>query len=163
MLNADLCPMITHLKPGDKAPDFNAVDENGKTVNLADYSGGKLVIFFYPHDLTPTCTVQACNLRDNIDSLKDHGIKVIGISEDAPKKHQKFIAKHELPFTLVADTEHSALKAYGVWGAKKFMGRNYIGTHRTTFLINEDGTIRDVIKKVKAKDHSSQIIESFTN
>lgn len=155
--------MITHLKAGDSAPDFQGLDEDGKPISLSDYSGERLVLYFYPHDLTPTCTVQACNLRDNMSSLKEHGIKIIGVSEDDGKKHQKFIAKHKLSFPLIADTNHEVLKAYGVWGPKKFMGREFTGTHRTTFLINEEGKIHDVIKKVKSKEHSLQIIESFTN
>jgi peroxiredoxin Q/BCP len=155
--------MITHLNPGDPAPDFSGLDEEGKAISLKDYAGKKLALYFYPHDLTPTCTVQACNLRDNLSSLKKHGIEVVGVSEDDGKKHQKFIGKHKLTFPLIADTEHEVLKAYGVWGQKKFMGREYIGTHRTTFLINEEGKIHDVIKKVKSKVHSEQIMESFTN
>ncbi len=151
--------MITHLNPGDLAPDFNEKNQDNKQCTLADYANTILVLFFYPHDLTPTCTVEACNLRDNYSELADMGISVLGVSEDTPQKHQKFIAKHALTFDLIADTEHTMLKAYGVWGNKKFMGREFDGTHRTTFIIGKDGRIIDVIKKVKSKDHATQIVE----
>ena len=151
--------MITHLEPGDQAPDFCELDQNNKKRALADFAGKILVLYFYPHDLTPTCTVEACNFRDNFKDLKKKGIVVLGVSEDSVAKHQKFISKHELPFDLIADVDHNMLKAYGVWGNKKFMGREYDGTHRTTFLIGVDGKIIDVIKKVKSKIHSEQITE----
>ena len=151
--------MITHLEPGDKAPDFYELDQNDKKRSLSDFSGKILVLYFYPHDMTPTCTVEACNFRDNFNDLKKKGIVVLGVSEDTADKHQKFISKHELPFDLIADVDHNMLKAYGVWGNKKFMGREYDGTHRTTFLIGSDGKIIDVIKKVKSKIHSEQIME----
>ncbi|MFT5185221.1 MAG: peroxiredoxin Q/BCP [Flavobacteriales bacterium] len=151
--------MITQLNPGDQAPDFCEIDQNDQKRALADYSGKILVLYFYPHDLTPTCTVEACNFRDNYSDLKKKGIVVLGVSEDAATKHQKFISKHELPFDLIADVDRAMLKAYGVWGNKKFMGREYDGTHRTTFIIGGDGKIIDVIKKVKSKIHSEQIME----
>lgn len=155
--------MITHLKAGDDAPDFEALDEEGNNIRFSDYLGGKVALYFYPHDLTPTCTTQACNIRDNMADLKNQGIRVIGISEDDPKLHRKFKSKFKLPFELISDPDHNALEAYGVWGPKKFMGRDLIATHRTTFLINEQGKIHDVIKNVRSKIHSEQIIESFTN
>jgi thioredoxin-dependent peroxiredoxin len=151
--------MITHLNPGDLAPDFNEKNQDNKQCALADYSGSILVLFFYPHDLTPTCTVEACNLRDNYKELLSMGISVLGVSEDTAEKHQKFISKHDLTYDLIADNERTMLKAYGVWGNKKFMGREFDGTHRTTFIIGKDGKIIDVIKKVKSKIHTAQILE----
>lgn len=146
------------LKPGEKAPAFNGKDQDGNTVSLDDFKGSKLVIYFYPKDNTPGCTAQACDLRDNYSALLKNGYKVIGISADSEKSHQKFIAKYELPFPLLADTEKEILKAYGVWGPKKFMGRTYDGIHRTTFVIDEDGIITEVIQKVDTKNHTAQII-----
>ena len=153
---------MTHLKPGDPAPDFSAPDQNGNTLTLGDFKGQKLVLFFYPHDMTPTCTVEACNLRDHYAELQKAGYAILGVSEDSEAKHQKFIAKHELPYPLIADTEHQLLQAYGVWGEKKFMGKIYDGTHRTTFVIDEKGAIQQVITKVKSKIHAEQILESVT-
>ena len=147
------------LKPGTKAPAFKAKDQNGDTVSLKDYAGKKVALFFYPHDNTPTCTVEACNLRDNYGALKNAGIEVIGVSTDDEKSHKKFEAKHQLPFTLIADPEQKIVDAYGVWGLKKFMGKEFDGTHRTTFLIDEKGMITHVIEKVKSKEHASQILE----
>ncbi len=149
---------MTQLKPGDKAPAFSAKDQDGKTVSLSDFSGSKLVIYFYPKDNTPGCTTQACNLRDNYDALLKNGYKVLGVSADGEKSHQKFIEKFKLPFPLLADTEKEMLKAYGVWGPKKFMGRSFDGIHRTTFVIDEQGVISEVITKVDTKDHTSQIM-----
>ena len=140
--------MITHLKEGDKAPNFEGLDQDGNTVKLSDYKGKKLVLYFYPKDNTPTCTVESCNLRDNETLLKSKGFEIIGVSPDSQKKHQNFIKKHSLPFPLIADTELEVIKAYGVWGRKKFMGREYDGLHRTTFVVGEDGTIERVFKKV---------------
>jgi len=149
---------MTTLKPGDKAPDFKGKDENGKEINLTDFKGNKLVIYFYPKDSTPGCTSQACNLRDNYDVLLSKGYKVVGVSADSEKSHQKFIEKNNLPFPLIADTEKEILKAFGVWGPKKFMGKTYDGIHRTTFVIDEKGVIEEVIEKVNTKDHVAQII-----
>jgi thioredoxin-dependent peroxiredoxin len=149
---------MTTLKPGDKAPDFKGKDENGKEIKLADYKGNKLVIYFYPKDSTPGCTSQACNLRDNYDVLLSKGYKVVGVSADSEKSHQKFIEKNNLPFPLIADTEKEILKAFGVWGPKKFMGKTYDGIHRTTFVIDEKGVIEEVISKVDTKNHTTQII-----
>lgn len=149
---------MTTLQPGDKAPDFNAKDQNGNPITLADFAGSKLVIYFYPKDSTPGCTSQACNLRDNYDLLLSKGYKVVGVSADSEKSHQKFIEKHELPFPLIADTEKEVIKAYGVWGPKKFMGKTNDGIHRTTFVIDEQGVIEEVIAKVKTKEHTAQII-----
>lgn len=149
---------MTTLKPGDKAPDFKGKDENGKEIKLADFKGNKLVIYFYPKDSTPGCTSQACNLRDNYDVLLSKGYKVVGVSADSEKSHQKFIEKNNLPFPLIADTEKEILKAFGVWGPKKFMGKTYDGIHRTTFVIDEKGVIEEVIEKVDTKNHTTQII-----
>ena len=148
------------LKVGDKAPDWVGKDEEGKKISLAQFKGKKLVLYFYPKDNTPTCTVQACNLRDERQVLKDNGYEVVGVSADGERKHQNFINKFELNFPLVADTEKELIKAYGVWGWKKFMGREYEGIIRTTFVIDEQGMIEKIINKVKAKQHSEQILES---
>ncbi|MFP4288401.1 MAG: thioredoxin-dependent thiol peroxidase [Bacteroidales bacterium] len=147
------------MKAGDKAPDFKGKDQNGNDVSLTDFAGNKLVIYFYPKDNTPGCTSQACNLRDNYDLLLSKGYKVLGVSADSEKSHQKFIEKNSLPFPLIADTEKEIIKAYGVWGPKKFMGKEYDGIHRTTFVIDENGVVEEVIEKVKTKDHTAQIIE----
>lgn len=152
---------MTNLQKGDIAPTFKANDQNGKAISLSDYTGKKVALYFYPKDMTPGCTNQACNLRDNYSSLEKEGVVILGVSPDDETRHQKFIDKHELPFPLIADTEHEVIKAYGVWGPKKFMGKEYDGLHRTTFLINEDGEIHDVIKKPKTKAHAEEILESF--
>ncbi len=149
---------MTHLKKGDKAPAFTGEDQNGKTISLNSYKGSKIVLYFYPKDNTPGCTAQACNLRDNYDSLLSKGYKVIGISADTQQSHQKFIEKHSLPFPLIADTEKAIIKDYGVWGPKKFMGKSYDGIHRTTFVIDEQGIIEEIIEKVKTKEHANQIL-----
>lgn len=149
---------MTHLKVGDKAPDFSGLIQNEETVSLATYKGSKLVLYFYPKDNTPGCTTQACNLSDNYDLLLSKGYKVLGVSPDSAKKHTKFIEKFSLPFDLLADTERETLNAYGVWGLKKFMGREYDGVHRTTFIIDENGLIEDIIAKVKTKEHTTQIL-----
>ncbi len=150
---------MTHLKVGDKAPNFEGKDENGNTISLANYKGKKLVLFFYPKDNTPTCTVEACNLRDNYDDLKAQGYELLGVSPDSMRKHTNFIKKFDLPYPLLADTDRSALETYGVWGPKKFMGLTFDGVHRTTFVIDEKGKIEKIIAKVKAKMHSEQIVE----
>jgi len=146
------------LKEGDKAPNFNGVDENGNKLSLADYSGKKLILYFYPKDLTPGCTVESCNLRDNYNNLLKTGFDVVGVSADDEMKHLKFIDKHDLPFHLLADVDKKVINDYGVWGPKKFMGKVYEGIHRTTFIINESGMIEKVIKKVKTKEHTEQIL-----
>lgn len=153
--------MIT-LKEGDKALAFKGKDQNGNTIQLKDFKGKKVVLYFYPEDNTPTCTVQACNLRDNYALLQQHGFTVIGISPDAAAKHKKFEAKFDLPFTLIADTEHAIIDAYGVWGEKQLYGRKYMGLHRTTFVINEKGIITKIFLKPKSKQHAEEIIEAMT-
>ena len=149
------------LKPGAKAPDFAVKDQNGHTVSLKDFKGKRVALYFYPKDNTPTCTEQACNLRDNIALLKKAGITVIGVSVDSERKHQNFIQKFSLPFPLLADTDHQLVDAYGVWGEKMLFGRKYMGTFRVTFLIDEKGKIAHVIDKVDAKDHAGQIIAAW--
>lgn len=150
---------MTTLKAGDKAPNFEGLNEKGETIKLSDFKGTKLVLFFYPKDNTPGCTAEACSLRDNFSSLKKAGYALLGVSPDSPKKHQNFINKFDFPFSLLADTELETIKAYGIWGLKKFMGREYEGVHRTTFIIDEKGKIERVIAKVKTKDHAAQILE----
>lgn len=149
---------MTHLKEGDQAPDFSGPNQNGETVSLGDFKGQKLVIFFYPKDNTPTCTEEACNLRDNYGLLKKNGYAVVGVSADSQRKHQNFIKKFDLPFPLIADTEQTMLNAYGVWGEKQMFGKKYMGIFRTTFVVDEKGKIERVIGKVTAKDHAAQIL-----
>jgi len=151
------------LKAGEKAPDFSAIDQNEKTITLSEFLGKKVVLYFYPKDNTPGCTVQACNLRDHSSDLSKRGIQVIGVSADSALKHQKFIEKFSLPFPLIADENHDVLNKYGVWGEKKFMGKIYDGIHRTTFIINERGIIDAVILKPKTKFHSEEILEILDN
>jgi peroxiredoxin Q/BCP len=148
---------MTTLQNGDKAPNFSALDNKGNTVSLADFQGKKLVLFFYPKANTPGCTMEACDLRDNYQSFLAKGYAVLGASADSAKKQQNWIDKHELPFPLLADEDKSVIQAFGVWGPKKFMGREYEGIHRTTFVIDEQGVIENVIRKVKTKEHSAQI------
>jgi len=150
--------MSTVLKEGDKAPAFSGLDQNGKKVALKDFKGKKLALYFYPQDGTPTCTVQACNLRDHYPALQKAGYDVVGVSPDDVKKHKKFETKHELPFTLIADTSHEILEKYGVWGEKMLYGRKYMGVIRTTFLIDEKGKIERIIAKPKSKEHASEIL-----
>ena len=147
------------LKIGDKAPEINSIDENGEVITLEQFKGKKVVLYFYPKDMTPGCTVQSCNLRDNYQTLLDNGYVVLGCSADNPERHQKFITKHDLPFPLISDENKEVINAYGVWGPKKFMGRTYDGIHRTTFVIDANGTIEDIITKVKIKAHAEQIIK----
>ncbi len=146
------------LKPGDKAPDFKVKDQNGVTVSLSDFKDKKVVLFFYPKDNTPGCTAEACNLRDNHKRLQDAGYVVLGISKDSEKSHQKFIDKFELPFTLLSDTEKEVHQKYGTWVEKSMYGRKYMGTARTTFIIDENGIIEKIFEKVKTKDHTAQIL-----
>lgn len=147
------------LKIGDEAPAINSKDENGNNFSLSTLKGKKVVLYFYPKDNTPGCTNQACNLTDNYEELQKRGYEVVGVSADDETKHQKFIAKYNLPFTLLADTDKTVINDYGVWGPKKFMGKEYEGIHRTTFIIDEDGKIEDIIEKVKTKDHTNQILK----
>lgn len=147
------------LQQGDKAPAFKAKDQNGNIVSLADYKGNKVVLFFYPEDDTPTCTVEACNLRDNYGLLKQKGLIVLGVSPDDEKKHKKFEEKYSLPFTMLADTGKKIIDKYGVWGEKNLYGHKYMGLKRTTFLIDEKGKIAHIIKGVRSKNHSQQIID----
>jgi len=149
---------MTHLKEGDKAPDFTILNEDGENISLKDYRGKKLVLFFYPKDDSPGCTKEACNLRDNYRTLQKMGYNVLGVSPDKPAKHRKFIDKYEFQYSLAADTEKEIINAFGLWGPKKFMGRVVTGVHRTTFLINEEGIITNIIAKVKTKDHTQQIV-----
>jgi len=153
---------MTHLKVGDQAPNFSGLTEKGTTVSLADFAGKKLILFFYPKDNTPGCTAAACNLRDNFSALQEKGFELLGVSPDSPKKHQNFINKFEFPFSLLADTELTTLKAFGLWGLKKFMGKEYEGVHRTTFLIDETGKITEIFTKVKTKTHAEQIFDSLS-
>jgi peroxiredoxin Q/BCP len=152
--------MIT-LKEGDKAPVFSGNDQNGKKISLADYKGKKVILYFYPEDDTPTCTIQACNLRDNYSLLKKNGFVILGVSPDEEKKHKKFEAKFDLPFTLIADPQHTIIDKYGVWGEKKLYGREYMGIHRTTFLIDEKGVIRKIFLRPKNKQHAEEIIKTW--
>ena len=152
---------ISHLSVGDSAPDFNSVNQNGKSLCLADYKGSKFVLYFYPRDMTPGCTSQACNLTENFSELTSNGIKVVGVSPDTPEKHLKFIAKYDIAFDLLADEDKSVHKAFGVWGEKKFMGKVFDGTHRTTFLIDDNGVIVEIIAKPKVKEHTAEILLGF--
>jgi thioredoxin-dependent peroxiredoxin len=149
------------LAPGVAAPDFSVKDQNGKMVSLHDYKGKKVVLYFYPKDNTPTCTQQACNLRDNIALLKKKGIIVLGVSVDSERKHQNFIKKFSLPFPLLADVEHKLVEAYDVWGEKTLFGVRYMGIHRVTYLIDEQGKIAHVIDKVASRDHAAQILKAW--
>lgn len=151
--------MAITLQEGDKAPAFTGRDENGNKLSLKDFKGKKLVLYFYPEDDTPTCTVQACNLRDNYAALQQQGYTVIGISPDDEKKHQKFKSKYNLPFTLIADPEHKIIDVYGVWGEKNLYGRKYMGLHRTTFVINEKGIIEKIMRKPRSKQQAEDILK----
>ena len=149
---------MIQLKKGDKAPAISAIDQHGNAISLEHYSGKKVILYFYPKDDTPGCTAEACNLRDNYSSLINKGFDVIGVSPDAGKAHLKFIEKYNLPFRLIADTDKKVAEDFGVWGLKKFMGKEYMGVNRTTFIIDEDGLLIDVIEKVDTKNHAAQII-----
>lgn len=150
---------MTNLKKGDTAPKFKAKDQNGEEIALSDYKGKKVVLYFYPKDMTPGCTNQACNLRDNYELLKKDGVEILGVSPDGEELHQKFIGKYDLPFSLIADSDKELINSYGVWGPKKFMGKEFDGVYRTTFLIDEEGKIYDIINKPKVKKHSEEILE----
>lgn len=149
---------MSKLKVGDKAPAIKAIDQNGKEITLNQFKGKKVVLYFYPKDDTPGCTKEACSFRDNHKKLEKKGYVVLGVSVDNEKSHQKFITKHELPFTLIADTEHKVVEDYGVWGLKKFMGREYMGTNRTTFVISDRGIIERIIEKVDTEEAAEQIL-----
>lgn len=149
------------LKEGDKAPDFEIKDQDGMTHLLSHYKGKKIILYFYPKDLTPGCTTQSCNLRDNYTDLKKKGFEVIGVSADTEKKHLQFIEKHDLPFSLLSDTDKKLINAYGVWGPKKFMGKLFDGINRTTFVIDERGIIIKKIDKVVTKSHTEQILSEL--
>ena len=151
------------VKEGVTAPAFKTTDENGENVSLKDLRGQKVVLYFYPKDDTPGCTKEACSFRDAFSKFKKRDIKILGISPDNEKSHQKFITKYKLPFTLLADKDHTIADAYGVWGEKKFMGRTYMGIHRTTFLIDEKGKIKRVFEKVKPEDHADEVLEAFAD
>lgn len=146
------------LKVGDTAPDFAVNDQNGEPVKLSDFKGKKVVLYFYPKDNTPGCTAEACNLRDNYEALQKKGYVVLGVSKDSEKSHQKFIEKYDLPFSLLADTDLDIHEKYGTWVEKSMYGKKYMGTARSTFLIDEEGKIEEIIEKVKTKDHAAQIL-----
>jgi len=150
---------MTTLKIGDKAPGFSGIDQNGSTVELKDYKGKKVVLFFYPKASTPGCTAEACDLQNNIDRFVAQNYQVIGVSADSQKRQLNFAVKNNLQYPLIADEDKVVINAYGVWGPKKFMGKEFDGIHRTTFIINEDGLIEDIIAKVKTKEHSTQILK----
>lgn len=150
---------MTTLKKGDKAPDFSGIDQDGKAHKLSDYKGKKVILFFYPKANTPGCTNEACDLRDNFERFVDNNYELIGVSGDNQKSQAKFRDKYELPFPLLADENKDVIHAFGVWGPKKFMGREYEGIHRTTFIIDEEGVIEEVIEKVKTKEHAAQILK----
>ena len=151
---------MTHLKVGDKAPNFEAQDQDGNTIKLSDYKGKKLVVFFYPKANTPGCTAEACDLRDHYKELQDAGYSLLGVSADTEKSQRNFSEKFEFPFPLLADVDKEVINAFGVWGPKQFMGKEYDGIHRKTFIIDENGTVERVIDKVKTKEHASQILET---
>lgn len=154
---------MKHLKLDQPAPTFTAIDQNGSKISLSDYSGRPVVIYFYPKDNTPGCTAQACNLRDNYDTLTAKDIVILGVSADDETAHQKFIKKFDLPFPLIADVNRELIELYGVWGEKKFMGKTYDGIHRTTFVLDSSHTIIGIIEKPKTKDHANEILEIFEN
>lgn len=149
---------MAHLKVGDKAPDFTALDQDGNTVKLNDFNGKKLVLFFYPKASTPGCTAEACDLSDNYARFTSKGYDVLGVSADSQKRQANFKNKYGFPYNLLADEDKAVIEAYGVWGPKKFMGKEYDGIHRTTFIIDENGVIEEVISKVKTKAHAEQIL-----
>ena len=152
--------MATHLEPGNKAPDFSGLDQNGIKISLKDYKGKKVALYFYPEDDTPTCTVQACNLRDNFSALKAAGFDIIGVSPDDVESHKKFKNKFQLPFTLIADPKHTIINRYGVWGEKNLYGHKHMGIYRTTFVIDEKGIIKKIFKRPNNKAHAEEIIKA---
>jgi len=152
--------MSTTLTPGTAAPDFTGTDQHGNQVSLKDFAGSKLVLYFYPKDDTPGCTKEACNLRDNFENLQNQGYKILGVSIDDVDSHKKFAEKYNLPFSLIADTEKAIVNAYEVYGEKNMFGKKVMSTFRTTFVIDEQGNISEIIKKVKSDDHANQILAS---
>ena len=152
---------MKRLEKGDIAPDFKGIDQDGRSIQLSDFKGSKLILYFYPKDNTPGCTAEACDLRDNYKMWLTKGCKILGVSPDSQQSHQKFIAKYNLPFPLIADEDKTIIKAYGAWGLKKLYGREYEGLLRTTFVIDETGIIEEVFTKVKTKDHTNQILETI--
>ncbi len=152
---------MAKLNEGDKAPDFTAVDGQGKTVRLKDLRGKKVVLYFYPKDDTPGCTKEACSFRDSFPKFKKRGIEVLGVSLDSEAKHKKFAEKYDLSFRLLADTDRAISEAYGTYGEKKFMGRTYLGVHRVTFLVDEKGKIKKIFNKVKPEDHAEEVLAAF--
>lgn len=150
---------MANLKVGDKAPDFNGVNQAGENIGLKDFAGKKVILYFYPKDNTPGCTAESCNLNDNYDAWLEKGFDVVGVSPDSEKSHQKFIEKYGFRFNLIADTEKEILQAYDAWGLKKMYGREYMGVLRKTFVIDEEGTIVQIIEKVKTKDHTNQLMQ----
>jgi len=152
---------MTKLNIGDKAPDFDGLNQNGDSIKLDDFKGSKLILYFYPKDNTPGCTSESCDLRDNHNMWLEKGFKVVGVSPDSQASHQKFIQKYDLPFPLISDTEKLIIKAYGAWGPKKLYGREYEGLLRTTFVIDENGNVEQMFTKVKTKDHTNQILETL--
>ena len=154
---------MTHLTIGDAAPSFEGKDQSGNSISLEQYKGKKLVLYFYPKDDTPGCTAEACDFRDNENALKAKGIQVIGVSADSEKSHAKFSAKYDLNFPLIADADKSIINAYGVWGKKKFMGREYDGIYRETFIIDENGKIAEIFTKVKTKEATAQVLAALGN
>ena len=149
------------LKESDTAPDFTVKDQNGEEVKLSDFRGKKVVLYFYPKDDTPGCTKEACSLRDGFSTFEEKGIKILGVSMDNEKSHQKFISKYELPFTLLADTDHAIADAYGSYGEKNFIGKNYRGVLRKTFLIDEAGKIVKIFNRVKVDEHANEVLQAF--
>ena len=147
------------LKQGDAVPNFSAKDEQGNSVSLSDYKGKKLVVFFYPKASTPGCTAEACNLNDNYERFKAQGYEILGVSADSAKRQSNFKKKYNFQYPLLADEDKSVIEAFGVWGLKKFMGKEYDGIHRTTFIIDENGVLEDIITKVKTKEHTNQILK----
>lgn len=152
---------MAKLKAGDKAPDFEGLNQDGGKVSLKDFSGKKLILYFYPKDNTPGCTAESCNLNDNYNGWLEKGFEVLGVSPDSMKSHQKFREKFGLKFDLIADPEKEILQAYGAWGEKNMYGKKYMGVLRTTFVVDENGVIQEVFEKVKTKDHTNQIIKSL--
>lgn len=146
------------LKVGDKVPNFTTTDQDGNPVTLSDFQGKKLIVFFYPKASTPGCTAEACNLRDNYTQLQAQGYTLLGVSADSEKRQKNFANKYEFPFQLLADEDHSVINAFGVWGLKKFMGKEYDGIHRMTFKVDGTGVVTEVIQKVKTKDHAAQLL-----
>lgn len=153
---------MTKLKAGDKAPAIKSKDQNGEPITLSQFKGKKVILYFYPKDNTPGCTAEACNLRDNYTALCKKGFEILGVSVDDEKSHQKFIQKFDLPFPLISDTEKKVVEDYGVWGLKKFMGREYMGINRVTFIIDEKGVIEHVIEKVDTANSTEQILDLYS-